>query len=246
MKRIFFSAFIFLISSILANADIYIRERVHKDSFYDIGTVFPAETETRELWIGNKLMAYITQKMIVIIDKEKSLVSILNQKAKTYVKSPLPLDVSKISSQDLFLKIRSFQINGKVKKTGETTKIEQKNCDIYKIILDFPFPKEMKIWATLDVPFDWKKVREMQSSIWKLNNYSADFIRMLETIKGYWMISQESLWMDGTEEKKECKALEIIEKNPPDDVYTIPAGYIKVEKLTLQDFGDLGIAIYVH
>ena len=108
------------------------------------------------------------------------------------------------------------------------------------------YPEEIKIWTTLEVPFDWKKVRIMNSIIWGLSNYSTEFIRMLETIRGYWIISQESLWMDGTEEKKECKVLEIIEKNPTDAVYSIPKGYIKVEKFFLQDFWDLGIALNTH
>lgn len=237
---------IFLILTIRAHADIYIQERVHAESFYDIGTVFPAVTTERELWIGAARMTFIDQKMTVIIDNNKNLISILNRKVKTYIESPIPLDMSKIISQGLYLKIKSYQINGFVKEIKKTKRIKEKNCGLFEIIIDSPYSKEIKVWATTDVPFDWKEVRGMYSNIWRLGNYSADFIRMFGKIKGYRIISQETMWMYGCEEKREFEVIKISEKNPPENIYSIPGGYTKIDKLSLQDFRSLGIAIYFH
>lgn len=233
-------------SKILAQADIHIRKRVQTDAVYDIGTVFPAETTEREVWLGNKQMAYITRSMVVIIDNNKNLVSILNRKAKTYVESPFPLDMSKIISRHLFSKIQSYRINGVVKMNKALRQIEEKNCNLYEIIMDFPYPKEIKVWTTVDMPFDWRNIRKLQSIIWKLNNYSSEFIGMLDTIKGYGILSHESMWMDGTELKEICEVIEVVECHPQNDVYMIPEEYTKTETLSLQDFHEMGITIFIH
>lgn len=196
IKKISIFAFMVVTATNLTHADIHIKKSVYTNAVYDIGTVFPAETTEKELWVGNQQSTLITPDIIIIIDENKDLVSILNRKAKTYVESPLPLDLLKIIPQDLFLKIQAYQISGVVKKTGEVKKVKQKHCNLYEIIMEFPYPKEIKIWTSVDMPFNWTDVRELQSTVWKLNNYTADFIRMLDTIEGYWMLSQESMWME--------------------------------------------------
>lgn len=241
MKKIFTIIFICLISWSFANGDFYIKIKTHHDSYYDSGIVFPEVNSIEEQWLVDKKMAFITENLITIYDLENNQMSVINRKKKIYAQTPLPLDTSKLVTEQ-FLQRRKFK--GTIKETGETKKIGEWNCRKYAIETWIIYPKsddrfylrDFAIWMTNDVPFDLGMVGEVISYGRKLEYYGDDFISELKKIKGYQIALEMTGYFRGMDVKYYEEVVEISQKKPPEGIYSVPAGFTKKEKLSEQDF----------
>ena len=90
-------------TTVLISADVYIKQKIHTDSYYYGGITRPAEDFELETWIGEKKMAYSEQDLAIKIDMEKNRLLVLDSKEKTYVETTLPPDLSKLVEQRLGL-----------------------------------------------------------------------------------------------------------------------------------------------
>jgi hypothetical protein len=235
MKKITAYVLCLFVFTVFIAADVYIKEKIHTDSYYYGGTVQPANDSTIEIWFKDNQLAYITPGRIVLADQNTKLISIINRRDKTYVQTSLPLEIKSIVSAEILARLQSRQVSGEVKETAENKKIDNWNCAGYEIQVDQPYALEIKHWATSDVSFDWKKLNEMFSDIRKLGNYSNAYIDQLKKIKGFVVLSDIKIFLQGTSFGSKSQVLEISNKNPPSDVYDIPDKFKKNEQLSIQD-----------
>jgi hypothetical protein len=54
-------------------------------------------------------------------------------------------------------------------------------------------------------------------------------------VKGYWISSETTMEIMGTKMRTSNEVVEISTKSPDASVYSVPAGYTKKDKLTMQD-----------
>ena len=54
-------------------------------------------------------------------------------------------------------------------------------------------------------------------------------------IKGFWISSETTMEMMGAKIRTTSEVVEISKKTPPAGVYSVPAGYTKQDKLSMQD-----------
>jgi hypothetical protein len=180
-------------------------------------------------------MAYITPNRQVIIDTGQNLISIINLTDKTYVQTEMPIDLTKIIPEQLLSMLGGYKTRGTVKALEETKKINQWNCYGYEIKVEAPTPMELKVWATTDIPLDWGKYNNVMNNIRKLGNYSLEYIEALKTIKGVGIVTDVTVFLQGSTIKSVGKVTEISSKEPPKGTYTIPEDCKKKDQLTLQD-----------
>lgn len=235
MKKILilFSAVFILVFSI--QADICIVEETHTDAYYYGGVPRPASDTISKTWISKDKMAYITPNRQVIIDTGQNLISIINLSDKTYVQTELPIDLAKIIPEQLLSMLNNYKTQGTVKATQEIKKVNQWNCYGYEIKISAPTPMELKVWASTDIPLDWEKYNNVLNNIRKLGNYSPEYIEALKTMKGVGIVTDVTVFLQGSTIKSVGKVTEISSKKPPEGTYSIPEDCQKKDQLTLQD-----------
>jgi hypothetical protein len=236
MKKIFFTVFLVLAVAVLLAADVYIKSNVHTDAFAMMGKTQPAKDEITEQWIGNNQLANITGNKIMIMDMNKNMMIIVNPKEKSYVETSLPLDMSKLVPKEMAPMMGMMKMTVKVTANGQTKKINQWNCSGYDVDMNMMMmPMKMKVWATTDVPFDWKLFAKMYANVSKISFMDDAAIAELMKINGYQVSSEMTMNVMGADMKVTTQVVEITKKDAPAGIYAVPPGFSKKDSLSMQD-----------
>ena len=189
MKKILFAVVLILAFSVFLSADVYIKSNVHTDAFAMMGKNQPAKDETMEQWVGNNQMANITGDKIMILDMNKKVMFIVNPKEKSYVETTLPLDMSKLMPKEMAPMMAMMKMTVKVTPNGQTKKIDKWNCSGYDVDMTMSMMQmKMKVWATTEVPFDWKAFSKMYANMAKMQFMDDSSIAEFNKINGYQML----------------------------------------------------------
>lgn len=242
MKKVFYLIFILIISAAFLNADYYIKQKSHADEVSMMGQTQPAVDEDIEIWITDNLKKFASHSpsQSIIINLENNTMSIINHQNKSYLEMELPLDITKYFPTEMTQMIKSMMdsITLNVSPTGEEKKIGEWNCSGYDVKMNMMMMEiNMKVWATKDVPFDWKKIAEdmmpkfMQAQL----RLSQEAVQEFQKIEGYWIINETSTKVMGNTFKAITEVVEIDKKDAPSDVFAIPEGYSKKDKFSRED-----------
>jgi len=236
MKKILFAVFLVLVFSVLLSADIYIKSTIHTDAFAMMGKNQPAKDEFTEQWIGNNQMANITGDKVMIMDMNKNVMFIVSPKEKSYVETTLPLDMSKLIPKEMAPMVGMMKLTVKVTPNGQTQKISKWNCTGYDVDMSMSMMQmKMKVWATTEVPFDWKAFAKMYANVSKMSFMDDAAIAEFMKIVGFQVASEMTMNMMGANMKITTQVTEITKKDAPAGIYTVPAGFSKKDNLSLQD-----------
>jgi hypothetical protein len=236
MKKILFTAFVLLAVSVLLSADVYIKSNVHTDAFAMMGKNQPAKDEITEQWVGNNQLANMTGDKIMIMDMNKNVMFIVNPKEKSYVETTLPLDMSKLVPKEMAPMLSMMKMTVKVTPNGQTQKISKWNCSGYDVDMNMMMMQmKMKVWATNDVPFDWKMFSKMYANVSKMSFIDDASIAELMKINGYQVASEMTMNVMGANMKVTTQVAEITKKDAPAGIYAVPPGFAKKDTLSMQD-----------
>ena len=241
MRKIIIFILIAGIFVLFINADVYIKQKLHTDSYYYGGVTRPADDSVTEIWINEEKMVSITRNRITIVDSENNQAFIINKNNKTYAKTDLPIKISNLVPKNLAAYLKSYQYIGTIKETGETKNIGKFKCKGYEVnsYLLYGGSKanetDSLIWITSEVPFDLKKYAHMRTNLQKLRNFSEHFITELEKVQGFTIATETQFYPKGFSVKSGAEVIEMSVKNPPAGIYSVPDGYTRKEKLTIQD-----------
>lgn len=243
MKKILAVIFILLTGWTFANADVYIKIKTHTDSRYDLGEIIPAEDSIEEILIGERKIVFISENPTKIYDLENNLVSIIFPKKKIYAQSPLPLDRSKLLTDQYYSQLQMFKIKGIVRETDETKKIGKWKCQKYELETWIMYEgnrvveKYISLWMTTEVPFDLDMYGKAAANERKLRDlrYDDDLLSEWNKIKGCQIALEMTSYYRGVARRYYEEVVEISEKNPPEGIYSVPPGYTRKERLSRQD-----------
>ena len=245
MKRLSTFIIITLVTAALINADGYIKQKAHTDSYYYGGVTQPAEDFDLEIWIGKKKMAHFEQDLAIKIDMEKNRLLVLDKNEKTYVETTLPPDLSQLVQQRLVPRIRQLQYQGTVTETGKTKTIGKWKCKEYKINSYFlsegtrTNETDAVIRVSLDIPFDLETYQQMNAVLLQSRNNSQAFIEELKKIKGFVVESESYFYPKGFSVKSTKTVIEMSKKTPGEFTYSVPTGYTKKENLSIPALRNL-------
>ena len=192
-----------------------------------------------EMWIGAGKVAYIMPDRILIVDPVKKRLIFANRRYKTYVERPLPLDTSKLYSEQLAMRFKAVKDTGAVEATDKVRTLLDRKCKGYSVKLWKEYKgrktdvRKLTVWATEDVPFDWKKCNAMLENLRKIYNRDEACRKELNKIRGHQMATDFKV-RGGT--VISFAIVEISKKKPPAGVYEAPKGFTRVDKLTQRDF----------
>lgn len=235
MKKLLTCLAMMLAVTLALSADVYVKMKTHSDAMSIMGQTTPAQDGTTEQWIGEDKFASLGDQSF-IIDLKKNLGYIINAKAKTYVETPLPLDMSKLLPPEAAAFAGMMKMSATVAPTTETKKIGSWTCTGYDVNLSMPmFAMKMKVWAATDVPFD---VNAFNAKIWanlvKGQMMMDDAsIKEMAKIKGFQIATETTGDVMGAKMRSTTEVVEIAKKDAPANVYSVPAGFTKTATLSM-------------
>jgi hypothetical protein len=110
------------------------------------------------------------------------------------------------------------------------------NCSGYDVDMTMSMMQmKMKVWATSEVPFDWKAYTKMYANLAKMQFMDDASIAEFNKINGYQIASEMTMNMMGSDMKVTTTVTEITKKEPPAGLYSVPAGFAKKESLSMED-----------
>jgi hypothetical protein len=221
-----------------AGADIYIKSKTHTDAFAVMGQSQPAKDETTEQWLGDDKFATITPEMSFIVDLKKNMFYMVNHGNKSYVESQLPFDFTKMVDPQMAQMIsQMMKMTVTVTPTDQTKTIGQWKCSGYDVAMNIMMmPMKMSVWASTDVPFDIDKFMKMYTNVLKAQFRLDDAaVQEMMKVKGYWIAMEMNAEIMGAKMHNTAEVVEITKKSPDASVYSVPAGYTKKDKLSMQD-----------
>ncbi|MDD8016034.1 MAG: DUF4412 domain-containing protein [Acidobacteriota bacterium] len=238
MKKVSCMLTALLIIAAFAGADIYIKSNVHTDAFAVMGQSQPASDTVSEQWIGDTAFAMISPDRSSVIDLKKNVMYMINHKAKTYLETSLPMDFAKLLPPEMASMASMMKMTVTVNPTGQTKTIGQWKCSGYDVTIQMMMmPMKMLVWATDNVPFDLKAYMDKVygASLQAQMRLDEASVAEMKKIKGFWISSETSSEMMGAKFRSVTETVEIAKKSPPAGVYSVPAGYAKQDKFSMQD-----------
>jgi opacity protein-like surface antigen len=236
MKKVLFAVIALLALAMVLSADVYIKTNVHTDAFAMMGQNQPAKDEIMEQWIGNNQLVNKTGDKVMIMDMNKNMMFIVNPKEKSYVETQLPLDMAKLLPKEAASMMSMMKVTVKVTPNGQTQKVNKWNCVGYDVDMNMMMMQmKMKVWATTEVPFDWKMFSKMYANVSKMQFMDDAAIAELMKINGYQVASEMTMDMMGSKIKVTSQVTEIAQKPAPAGIYAVPAGFTKKATLSMED-----------
>ena len=189
--------------------------------------------------MGKNKMAMHSKDRSFIIDLNKKIARMINHQAKVYIEMAIPVDISQYLPEEMAQMAQMMMnVTITVNPTGETQTIGNWNCTGYDVEMGMMmFKMKMKVWASKDVPFDWKLFSEtMYSEMTKaMMRLTDDAVKELLKIEGFQIKTEMTMSMMGSDMKSYQEVVEITKKSPPAGTYAVPEGYKKQDKLSRED-----------
>jgi len=238
MKKLLTAFSLLLMLAVLASADFFVKTKTHTDAFSIMGQDQPAKDEIMEQWFGDDQFAAVMSKLSIVVDLKKNMLYWINQEQKTYIESTLPFDFAKIAPAEMAPMLSQImKMTVTVAPNGQTKTIGQWKCSGYDVSIQMMMMQfKMAVWATTDVPFDLEKFYRLYANVLKAQMRIDDAaVEEMRKIKGYWISSEVTAEIMGTSMKSTSEVIEISKKTPDASVYSVPAGFTKQDKLSMQD-----------
>jgi hypothetical protein len=222
-----------------AAADVYVKSKVHTDPMSMMGQNQPAVDAVSEQWISNDQFATLSEKSSTILDLKKNVLYIINHAKKSYVEAPLPFDFKSIMPTEMASMMQGMmKMTVTVAPTGNKKTVGKWNCDEYDVTMNMMMmPMKMKIYTTAEVPGELKNFMEKAYATQLKATMMLDeaAVKEMAKIKGFQIASETTMEMMGAKVRSTSEVIEISQKTPPAGVYSVPAGYTKQDKLSVQD-----------
>jgi len=238
MKKLAILFSLVLVLAAFASADIYIKSKAHTDAFAVMGQSQPAKDETTEQWMGDDKFATITPEMTFIVDLKKNMLYWVNHSNKTYLESPLPFDMTKLLDPQMAqMMSQMMKMTVTVTPNNQTKTVGQWKCAGYDVALNMMMmPMKMSVWASTDVPFDVDKFQKLYANVLKAQLRLDDAaVQEMMKVKGYWIATEMNAEIMGAKMHNTTEVVEISNKTAPASAYSVPTGYTKKDKLSMQD-----------
>jgi len=239
-------AIIFVLLSAIAlplfSGDFYIEQKSHTDPMTVMGQEQPAQDSVQKSWIGDNKFAQHSQEMSFIFDKEKESLFWIMHGEKSYVEMKPPYDLNQYLPEQMAQMMGAVMSSIVVTVTPkeETKKIGDWNCAGYQMDMTvMGMTTNIEVWATVDVPFDWKMVNEELLAIYQKIQMRLNDAAMeeMKKIQGYWVSSETTVNVMQMKIRSITEVVEISQKDAPAGTFDVPEGYTKQDKLTMQGMG---------
>jgi hypothetical protein len=247
MKKLTLVLILVLSASSFLCADIYVKIMERTEAHEMMGRKNPERIEIKERWLGkNKFFVQFSKEFSVIVDYEKEKMYFIAHRPRHYYEFSTNIDKTNLQeylSPEIAKGISSTKITDfKVKLSGQTKRISNWNCygtDFEFVImipaLNLMAKYKFKIWMTKDLPFDYEDYTRGMDEFFEryilgmvnIDEDSKKEMEKLEKVDGFQVAVEATVRLFGSEIRIESQCLEVVEKAPPPDIYSVPRDYTK-------------------
>jgi hypothetical protein len=222
-----------------AAGDVRIRESQHVDGYYSGGVAQPARDAENEYWFAGDRLAFRSGLRSYVVDQAAGRFLFINHADKTYIETPLPLDLQRIVPEMLKGYFEQSLRRGTVTPTGTISETGGHPCRgcLLKMTTGY-FDVDMTLWLSTDVPFDWRRLGELFNQVRRMVNFGDELIAALGAQEGFALATEFTYFVEGMQIRGNAKVLDWKELEPPPGAYAVPAGYTRKEQLQPQDLGN--------
>jgi hypothetical protein len=238
MKRMLASALLVLLATPVFAADVLVRIKTHSDAIAVGGQSQPARDAVTEQWYGPGKTAQTSGDGGLIVDLGKNMAYMVNNRDKSYVPIPMPMDITKILPPEVAAMAPKMQMTATVAATAETRTIGSWKCQGYDVTLTvMGMPMTMRVWASTDVPaalldYSAKVTPAFLQGQMRLTDES---VKEFAKIKGFQIATELNADVMGARMHTTTEVVEIVEKPAPAGTFEPPEGYTQKATLSLQD-----------
>ncbi len=236
MRRIVLMLGIAIGLTAAAAGDVRIRESQHVDGYYSGGVTEPARDQQNEYWFAGDRLAYRSGLRSYIVDQAAGRFLFINHTDKTYIETPLPLDLRRIVPEILTGYFEQSLRRGSVTPTGTVSDKGGHPCRscLLKMTTGY-FDADMTLWLSTDVPFDWRRLEKLFNQVRRMVNYGDELIAAIGEQEGFPLASEFTYYVEGMQIRGNARVIDWTELEAPPGTYAVPAGYIRKEQLQPQD-----------
>ncbi len=232
MKKIVLMLMLVMVSFAFLSADVYVKQEAKTPEF--MGQ--PGKTTISEQWFSKTKIATISDSTTIIINLDEKKVYMVFPKSKTYVVSNIPVDMSSLFPDEMAAMMKGV-LDGMtvtVQPNNQTKKIAKWDTTGYDATMTMMgMEMKMTFWVTTTPGFNWKEYSDLFNEVYKVQmRMSEKAIAEFKKIQGYPVYMEMSVMgMTITTSVIEIDP----NKTPTPDIYTVPAGFTKKEKLAMDD-----------
>lgn len=235
------SILVFVLAS-FSFADMYLVHKSHTDSYKIAGTTVPAKDDQSTTWSSaDKICLNSGKDTSVILRLDKKMIYILYTKNKKY--SELNLDEIQKSVEQAKTAASNATAAAGIPDFGsmikfsaivtpniETKTINKWKCSKYEVVTTMPMTTAIsEMWTSSDIKIDYSNYAKLKSFAIVAMPGFEDMMKEYQKIKGFPVYSTTTTKVMGNEIKSTEELTEATEKNAPEGIYDIPAGFKKID-----------------
>jgi hypothetical protein len=208
-------------------------------------------TIAREWWFGRDRMAFVTQDWRYVFDKTRGRVLVINTADRYYVEAKMTADSRELVDPGYVGALGRFRANGTVERSPKKKMALGREC-AGTVISEWLvndnqhfFDRDRMVYATTDVPFDWRLSRDLAAWMLSFFNPEMTYFGGMRSIEGF-PLSETDVYVRNTQRMAYgTEVTEIREAVSPDGFYDIPEGFGRREKLSQRDLLAIRQILYL-
>lgn len=230
-----------------AQADVYMKQKVHTDAVQVMGQSQPAKDTTMTIWLtenkarmdqegGTSSILLADQKLLYMIDHNKKQYAVMPLDFDKMLQEAAGDDPNKaeaMAKMPGFMKNMMQGMTAKVTETGETKTVGAWHCRKYLIEMNMGMAGTVnsEAWATEDLKLDYAKVFTATNAMMAAMPGFENIIQEMKKIKGVVVYQTAKTKIMGSEVGSTTELVEAGDQSAPAGTYDLPAGYKKVKAI---------------
>jgi uncharacterized protein DUF4412 len=171
-----------------------------------------------QIWIGGDKLRREEGDTSYILRLDRGKLYVLNHAEKTYTELAVPVDLQKLASPAVDLKVQ-------VIATNETKKIGNWTARKYKVDLSNPgLHLDTTIWASRDIA-SYEAYGRLAASLAALQPGGGEWSRKMGQIDGFPVLQEADVKMGDSRFRTREELVAVETRDAPADTYELPAGY---------------------
>jgi len=236
---------VLLVSWGTVQADTFIKQVTHTDSFKVMSQVQPAKDDTSTMWLSKDKACMVgSDNKTSILRADKGVMYIVDHSNKTYMEIPLEDvgDIKKMAgveddeeaaqAADMMQEMMAgmMKLDVTVIPTEEKKKIEDWNVKKYIVEIKMPMgTSKSEVWATEDIKVDYEMFHAVSNAFMAQMPGFQKAMEEMKKVKGMTVLSVGEAQMMGTSVKTTTTLLECSDKSAPAGIFDVPKDYKKEE-----------------
>jgi hypothetical protein len=241
MRRTFIVALAVLLLAAAAVADIRVVGALRFEPNPQWGRKATDLALTREWWFGRNVMALLTEEWRYVFDKSRGRILVINVKDKYVVAAPMTAGAQDLVEPGFLDALGRTQVNGTLTKSPNRRTVLEKDC-LGTVVSEWivsdgrhVFDRDRTIYASPDVPFDWRMNRDLTMWMVTFFNPQMAYFGGLRSVEGFPLVETDVFTRNNQQMNYRTEVTGMWDVTPAPDFYEIPAGFARKEKLSQRD-----------